>query len=340
MDSNDRLLLRALRRETLPRPPVWLMRQAGRYLPEYQVVRKQAGGFLQLVKNPELSAEVTLQPIRRYGLDASIVFSDILVPLEAMGMELVFDERGPSFPEPLRTARDVESLLPLDPAESLAYVGETLERVRAGLPDEVALIGFCGAPFTLASYAIEGGTGRAFLELRAFMYRQTAAFDALMDKLAEAVGRHLVYQVEHGAEVVMLFDTWAGSLTPEDYRRFALPWARKALEYVGDRVPRLVFVHGGGHLLDEVAGLPCEGLALDHRIPIGAAFDRYGDRLALMGNLDPAVLLSTPEDVARRTRAILDAVHGRPGHVLNLGHGVLKTTDPANVATFVEAGRA
>ncbi len=207
-----RLLSRALAREPLDRPPVWLMRQAGRYLPEYRATREKAGGFLEMIRQPEYAAEVTLQPVRRFGLDAAILFSDILVPLEAMGMPLIFDEHGPKLPRPLRSRADIDRLITPVPAETMPYVGEALRMVRRALPEATALIGFCGAPFTLASYAIEGGTGKSFANLRALMYHSEADFAVLMDKLAATVASHLAYQIENGAEAVVLFDTWAAAL--------------------------------------------------------------------------------------------------------------------------------
>lgn len=334
-----RLLCRALARERLPRPPVWLMRQAGRYLPEYRAVRQQAGGFLEMIRQPEHAAEVTLQPVRRFGVDAAILFSDILVPLEAMGMELVFDERGPLLPKPLRSRAQIDELRVPEPAESMPYVGEALRLVRRGLPEETALIGFCGAPFTLASYAIEGGTGKTFSHLRALMYHSGRDFAALMDKLAAMVAAHLRYQADNGAETLVLFDTWAGALSGEDYRRFALPWSRRVLEQLPRGIPRVVFAGTSDHLLEDLATLPAECLALDHRTSIDGAFRRYGATHALQGNLDPAVLLAPPDEVYRRTRALLAAAASRPGHVLNLGHGVIKDTDPACVAAFVAAAK-
>jgi len=337
--SSKKPLLRALAREALDRPPVWLMRQAGRYLPEYRALRAEVGGFLDMVRDPAAAAEITLQPVRRFGVDAAIVFSDILLPLEAMGMELRFDERGPVLPDPLREARDVEALAPVDPARDLAYVGETLELVKTALPGDTTLIGFCGAPFTLACYAIEGGTSRQFLELRHLMYRESELFGELMDRLARVVADHLRFQVASGAEVVMLFDTWAASLTKEDYARFAEPWTRRVLAELAGVAPRVVFVGGAAHLVEEQLALGVEGVALDHRVDLEQAFLLAGGRTALQGNLDPAVLLATPAEVARRTRALLERVRGRPGHVLGLGHGVLKSTDPDCVAAFVEEAR-
>ena len=343
MTDTDRLLARALRREPVPRAPVWLMRQAGRYLPEYRAVREQAGGFLNMVKTPALAAEVTLQPIRRFGMDAAILFSDILVPLEAMGMELLFDERGPVLPAPLCDAASIEALEVVDPSEALGYVGEALRLTRAELPDETALVGFCGAPFTLASYAIEGGTSRTFAELRRTMYRRPEEWALLMDKLAAMSAAHLLYQIESGAEAVVLFDTWAGALTREDYREHALPWSRRVVESVAGRVPLVAFAGASDHLLEDLVDIGADAVALDHRTPIGAAFDRFGGRVAFQGNLDPAALFAAPDEVARRTRALLAEVGGRAGHVLNLGHGVIKLTDPECVGAFVsaalEAGR-
>jgi len=332
------LMLSALRRERTPRPPVWLMRQAGRYLPEYQEVRRQTGGFLAMCRDPAAAAEVTLQPVRRFGVDAAILFSDILLPLDAMGLQLRFDEgRGPSFERPLRSAEDIRALKPVDPATAMPYVGESLRRVRAGLPEGVALLGFAGAPFTLAAYALEAASDHA--RLRRLMHREPAAFDALMDVLATIVGWHLRWQIECGADAVVLFDTWAGSLTRQDYAERVAPWSRRALQPSSGLAPRIVFARDGAHLVDDLVALGAEGIALDWRADIGAVFERHGGRVAIQGNLDPAALLATPEEVARRTRALLEVVGGRPGHVLSLGHGVLKETDPECVAAFVQCAK-
>jgi len=340
MPPSRPLLLAALAREPVPRPPVWLMRQAGRYLPEYQRTRRRAGGFLELCRSPELAAEVTLQPVRRFGMDGAILFSDILLVLEALGMELVFDEGGPRLPAPLREEADVAALRPAEPAEALGYVGETLRLLRAELPAGVALLGFCGAPFTLASYAVEGGgRGGALVHLRTMLHRRTDLYERLMDVLAEMVVRHLAFQVESGAQAVMLFDTWAGTLAREDYERFVAPWTRRVVEALGGRAPLILFARDGDHLLEAQAALGAQAVGLDWRTDVRAAFERVGDRVALQGNLDPCVLLSTPGDVAARTRALLDRVGGRPGHVLNLGHGVLKQTDPECVAAFVRTAK-
>jgi uroporphyrinogen decarboxylase len=335
----EKLLLRALRREATERTPVWLMRQAGRYLPEYRAVRAQAGGFLAMVQDPELAAEVTLQPVRRFGVDGAILFSDILLPLEAMGMELVFDEGGPSLPRPLRTRADVEALEPGEPRVALAYVGRALELVRAGLPQGVTLLGFAGAPFTLASYAIEGGTSRSFLELRKLMARDPATWEALLERLSAVVSAHLLFQLERGAEALVLFDTWAGTLTREDYRRYAAPWTARVIAALGARAPLVLFAGQAEHLLEDLCSAGTAAVAVDHRSDLADAFERARGRCALQGNLDPGVLLATPDVVTRRTRALLESVRGRRGHVLNLGHGVLPATDPDCVAAFVECAR-
>ena len=335
----DKLLLRALRREPTERTPVWLMRQAGRYLPEYRAVRAQAGGFLAMVQDPELAAEVTLQPIRRVHMDGAILFSDILLPLEAMGMQLLFDESGPSLPRPVRTLADVQALAPGEPGTQLAYVGRALELVRAELPPDVALLGFAGAPFTLASYAIEGGTSKSFLELKKLMYRDPATWDALLERLTEIVVKHLLFQREHGAEALVLFDTWASALTHEDYVRHAAPWTARVVRAVAARAPLVLFAGQAEHLFEEQCAFGPAAVAVDHRSDLAQCFERARGRCALQGNLDPGVLLSTPDEVARRTRTLLDSVRGRAGHVLNVGHGVLPATDPECVAAFVESAR-
>jgi uroporphyrinogen decarboxylase len=336
---SERLLVRALRREPVERAPVWLMRQAGRYLPEYRAVRAEAGGFLEMIRDPRFAAEVTLQPVRRFGMDAAILFSDILVPLEAMGMALEFDESGPHLPRPVRERGDVERLRVVEPAASMPFVGQALRMVREGLPGDTALIGFCGAPFTLAAYALEGGATKQFAHLRRAMYRDERLFGELMDKLAAQVTAHLRYQIECGAEAVVLFDTWAATLTREDYQRFAAPWSRRVLGEVGAVVPRVAFAGDSGHFLDELAGLGAEAISIDHRTDIAQAFARVGERVAIQGNLDPAALFARPDEVARRTRALLERVGGRRGHVLNLGHGVFKDTEPECVAAFVCAAK-
>ena len=339
MKSQERLLMRALRRETTERAPVWLMRQAGRYLPEYREVRKQAGGFMEMIREPKYAAEVTIQPIRRYGMDAAILFSDILVPLEAMGMKLIFDDHGPSLPIPVRDRKAIDALRVVDPAATMGFVGEALRLTRAGLPDETTLLGFCGAPFTLASYAVEGGTSKQFSFLRKLMYLEFASYSALMDKLAAQVIAHMKFQVASGAEAVVLFDTWAGSLTRTDYQKYAAPWTKRVVDGLAGVAPRVLFAGESGHFLDDLFAFGAEGVALDHRTSLSEAFTRANGRCALQGNFDPAALFAAPDEVFRRTNALLDEVGGRPGHVLNLGHGVFKDTDPECVGAFVRAAK-
>jgi uroporphyrinogen decarboxylase len=313
------------------------MRQAGRYLPEYQRVRKQAGGFLAMCRDPELAAEVTLQPVRRFGMDAAILFSDILLPLASMGMPLEFEEgRGPVLPRPLRTAADIDALTVPEPAEALGYVGDALECTVAGLPAGKTLLGFCGAPYTLACYAIEGGNSKSHANVRKLMYREPDVFARLMAKLADMSGQHLAYQATRGAQALVLFDTWAGTLGRDDYLQFARPWTERALAIADGAAPRIAFVLNARHFLEDVVSLGTEAVAVDWRTSIPDCLSRWGDRTAFQGNLDPAVLLGTPEEVARRTQQLLDAVGGRPGHVMGLGHGVFKETDPECVAAFVE----
>lgn len=339
MNSNDRLLLRALRRESTERAPVWLMRQAGRYLPEYRATRAEAGGFLEMIRDPRFAAEVTLQPIRRFAMDAAILFSDILVPLEAMGMPLVFNEHGPQLPQPLRNHAAIAALEVVDPATRMPYVGEALQLTRAGLPVETALLGFCGAPFTLASYAIEGGTSKQFSYLRRMMYHDASSFEQLLDKLAAQVIAHLRYQVASGADAIVLFDTWAASLTRADYRRYAAPWTARIVAALQGSAPLVLFAGAADHLLEDQLAFGAAAVALDHRTSIERAFAQSAGRSALQGNFDPAALFATPKEVARRTHALLDEVAGRPGHILNLGHGVFKDTDPDCVGAFVRAAK-
>jgi uroporphyrinogen decarboxylase len=316
------------------------MRQAGRYLPEYREVSKKAGGFLAMVRSPELAAEITLQPVRRFGVDAAIVYSDILMPLEAMGLTLTMHEgAGPQLAPVVRGAAEIDRLKPVEPARDLAFVGETLRRVRAALAPHQALLGFAGLPFTLAAYAVEGGNPGNGARFRALIYRHTADFERLMDKLAAVVSAHLRYQIESGADAVVLFDTWAGQLGRDDYLRYAEPWTRRVLESVAGLAPRVVFVREGAHLLEDLARLRPEGLAIDWKTPLRHALDLCAGRIAVQGNLDPAALLAPPAEVDRRARALLAAAAGRPGYILSLGHGVLKETDPESVAAFVAAAR-
>ncbi|MCB9766152.1 MAG: uroporphyrinogen decarboxylase [Alphaproteobacteria bacterium] len=331
---ND-LLLRALRAEPVERPPVWFMRQAGRYLPEYHEVRAKVD-FLGLCRTPELAAEVTLQPLRRFPFDASIVFNDILVPPAAMGLDLAFLKgHGPKFNDPIRGVDDLGRLKAPSIERDMPHVLETIRLLVAQL--EVPLFGFAGAPFTLAAYMIEGGGTRHFTRTKSFFLHHPVAFQRLLDLLTDVVADYMVAQIEAGCAAVQLFDTWAGALDPEDFRRFALAPAARVLERVKG-VPRLYFARDAGPYLRWLPETGADALALDWRVPLDQARAALGD-LPVMGNLDPEVLYG-PEDIVRaRVRGVIRAA-GPRGHVFNLGHGLLPTTPIASVAAAVDEVRA
>ncbi len=325
--------LDACRRVRTDRPPVWIMRQAGRYLPEYREVRHRAGDFLTMCRTPELAAEVTLQPIRRFGLDAAIVFSDILTPLVPMGIDLDFTP-APHIGNPLREPADVDRLRPPDPWQGTEFLSRTLELVRGQLDSATALIGFCGAPWTLATYLVEGTTSRSFARVKAFALNHPRDFERLLDRLADAMAAYLRDQVRHGAQAVQLFDSWVGALDVEDATRWALRPARRLLEQLGDlEAPRIYFAHNGAHLLPYLTDLPCEVIGLDWRSDLEQAA-RLVPNHALQGNLDPGVLMGPVEEIRRRTQAML-ARAPRSGYVANLGHGVTPEVPVAAVETFV-----
>jgi uroporphyrinogen decarboxylase len=337
--SNDALFVRACRGEPVERTPVWMMRQAGRYLPEYREVR-QRSDFLTMCRTPELAAEVTLQPIRRFAMDAAVIFSDILIPLEALGFPVTFDEHGPSIGRPVRSAADIPEALPADFADRVAFVYRSIELVRDELSAAVPVIGFAGAPFTLASYLIEGGGSKSFAETKTFFYHQPEAAHRLLSLLADTVAEHLTNQVRAGAAAVQVFDSWAGVLSEAEYRVWALPYVQRILSVLAvEGVPRIAFTLNAAHLYDALAELDCEVLGIDWRTPLGQAFDRFGSRFALQGNLDPTILLGRPEQVVEATRSVLTGVGGRRGHIMNLGHGVLPPTPVTNVETFVRTVR-
>ena len=330
--------LAACRRESVRRPPVWIMRQAGRYLPEYRATRSRAGSFLALCRTPALAAEVTLQPIRRFGFDAAIVFSDILLPLSPMGVEFGFpEEGGPRLDRALTGPGDWERLrAPADGAGTL-FVAETIERVRRELPPAVALIGFCGAPWTLASYLVEGGTSRDHAAARAAMAAHPREFHRLLEALADAMGLYLRQQVAAGAQAVQVFDSWAVALSAESYGQFALPALGRLLRALdGSGVPRIVYA-SGPHLLPLLAELPCEGVSVDWRAPLAAAARALPGKV-VQGNLDPALLLAPSSVVQAATRAML-ADAPPCGYIANLGHGILPDTPIDAVTAFLDAVR-
>ena len=339
---NDRLL-RALAREPVDATPIWIMRQAGRYLPEYGATRERAGSFLELCRTPELACEVTLQPVERFDLDAAIVFSDILTVPDAMGLGLYFVEgEGPRFERPVRTEADVEALREPDPERDLGYVLETVRLARAGLAGRVPLIGFSGSPWTLAAYMVEGGGSQHFARVKAMAYDRPRVLEALLERLVAAVTAYLNAQVRAGAQALMLFDTWGGILDPHLFRRLSLEPLRRVVgglvrEHEGRRVPVIVFVKGGGQWLEALAETGCDALGLDWTVDIGEARRRVGDRVALQGNLDPCALYAEPARIREEARRVLEAYGPGSGHVFNLGHGIHPDTDPAHVAALVEA---
>lgn len=339
--KND-TLLRALKREATPYTPIWLMRQAGRYLPEYAKVRASAGDFLTLVKTPNLATEVTLQPVQRFKLDAAILFSDILTIPDAMGLGVSFAEgEGPRIAHPVRNEAGVKSLRVPDPANDLRYVLDAVAQIRKALNNEVPLIGFSGSPFTLACYMIEGRGSSDFLHVKTMLYREPALLHRILEVNAAAVADYLSAQIESGAHAIMVFDTWGGMLSERAYAEFSLDYLRRVLEGVvrerdGRRVPRIVFTKGGGNWLESIAGSGCDAIGLDWTVDIGTARARIGNRTALQGNLDPAVLLTDPETVAAEAKKILASYGQGAGHVFNLGHGVLPQTPAEHVAALVE----
>jgi uroporphyrinogen decarboxylase len=328
------LIVRACRREPVERTPVWFMRQAGRSLPEYREIRKRHDLF-EVCRRPELCAEVTLQPVRAHDVDAAVMFADIMLPVLGMGIEVELVENvGPVVPEPIRTAEDVERLVVPDPRESVPFILEAVRLVRAELPAEKGVIGFCGGPFTVAGYLIEGKPTRDFVATKRCMYGSPEVWHALMDKLTETFAAYLAATVEAGADVVQLFDSWVGALSVEDYREFVAPYSARVLAAV--EVPTVHFGTGTTHLLGDLSAAGGDVIGLDWRVPIDRGWELVGEDRGVQGNLDPALLLGPFERVEAATLRILEAVGGRPGHIFNLGHGVLPDTDPADLRRLVE----
>lgn len=324
--------LRAARGQDVDRPPVWLMRQAGRYLPEYREIRA-AKTFEERLTNPEIAAEITLQPLRRFPLDGAILFSDILVPLTGMGRPATFDEHGPRIQNPIRTPQDVAGLHAFDPHAHAPYVLDSIARVRKALPDH-AVLGFAGAPFTLASYLIEGATSKGFQETKRFCYHNPEAWNALMRACADAASAHLEAQIEVGCDAVQLFDTWAEHLAPSEYEEHALPHVQRILQRAKAKgVPVIYFARGTPHLLPLLPQTGADIWSIDWRVPIENVRQAY-PKQTLQGNLDPTLLFAPPRIIQDETRAMLDALQGR-AHIANLGHGILPGTPIESVETFV-----
>ena len=346
MAGPDHLFLRACRREPTPRVPIWMMRQAGRYMADYMAVRAKVS-FLELCRTPELACQVTMQPIDRFGFDAAILFSDILVVLPPMGLEVEFGDGGPHLPSPIRTSADVERLAVPDPADSLSYVMEAVRQIRRALAGRVPLIGFAGAPFTLATYAVEGGGSKNYERTKSMMFADPEAFHRVLDRLARTVAAYLEAQVEAGAEAVQLFDSWAGILAPGDFREFALRYVREIVDLLrGSRtwavtggVPIIYFVNGCAPYLDDVARSGADVLGVDWRVDLGDVRRRLGDRMAVQGNLDPTALFAPEDRLRRRVAEVLGSAGAAPGHIFNLGHGILPPTDPDRVQLVVDTVR-
>ncbi len=336
MAYND-LFLRACRREPTDRTPVWMMRQAGRYLPEYRAIREKHG-FLEMCKTPELATEVTLQPVDLVGVDAAILFADILLPLEGMGLELEFAKgEGPVIHNPVRNAADVAKLRMSDPAEDTGYVLDAIRMCRRELEGKVPLIGFAGAPFTLASYMIEGGSTKAYIRCKRLMWEDPAAWDALMRITTDTVVAYLKAQIEAGAQAVQVFDSWVGFLSPVDYERSVLPHTKRLIAEVSEAgVPVINFSNNASGMLDLVAQAGGDVIGLDWRIRIDDAIRILDNGFAFQGNLDPMALFAPVEAIERMVVDILERVGTRPGHIFNLGHGIHKDTDPAHARALIE----
>ncbi|MER2490368.1 uroporphyrinogen decarboxylase [Catenovulum sediminis] len=335
--------LDALLKKPIDRTPVWMMRQAGRYLPEYREVRAQAGDFMSLCKNPELACEVTMQPLRRYPLDAAILFSDILTIPDAMGMGLYFETgEGPKFTKSLNDLTDIAALPVPDPAKSLKYVMDAVSTIRRELKGEVPLIGFSGSPWTLATYMIEGGSSKTFSKIKRMGYESPEALHLLLSKLADAVVEYLNAQIDAGAQSLMIFDTWGGVLSPRNYREFSLDYMAKIVDGLNlgkdeQRVPVTLFTKGGGQWLEWIADTGCDAIGLDWTTDIGEARKRVGDKVALQGNMDPSVLYASPQVIRQEVQLILDSYGAGSGHVFNLGHGITPDVKPENAGAFIQA---
>src|SRR5262252_10198337 len=336
--KND-LLLRAARGEPVERTPVWMMRQAVRYLPEYRGVRANTD-FLTLCKTPELAVEVSLQPYRILGVDAVIMFSDILIPVEAMGQEVrLTEQKGPELPSPIRSRDQVDRLAVPDPIEKTGFVMNIIQTLRRELDGAVPLIGFAGAPWTLAAYMIEGGGSRNYGYVKRMMYSDPLTFHALLDKISDTIILYLNAQIEAGVQLVQLFDSWAGELSPNDYAEFALPYQQKIFEAINrNTVPTIMYISGSGTFLEQRATCGANVLSIDWRVNLADARRRVGSQLTLQGNLDPCVLLSTPDIILERARELIK-IGGGQRHILNLGHGILPMTPVENAQAFVDAAK-
>lgn len=334
--ENPSPFLKACRRQKTDYTPIWLMRQAGRYMKEYRALRKKYS-FLEMCKNPRLAAEVTLQPVGQLKLDAAIIFADILLPLEPMGIELEFaKDEGPVFQHPIREMGQIERLRIIDPEEDLPFLTEAIRIVRKELDGRIPLIGFSGAPFTLASYIIEGGHSKTYTLTKGMMYQSRPAWDRLMERLSEVLIRYLNAQIRAGAQALQLFDSWVGCLSPTDYEAYVLPFSKKVVEGVDKSVPLIHFATTSSTLLERMKQAGGEVIGVDWRVDLGEAWSRVGYDVAIQGNLDPVALLGPVDLIKKEVKRILERAGGRPGHIFNLGHGILPNTPVENVAALVE----
>ncbi len=339
MTYSQHCLIRALFQEPVERTPVWMMRQAGRYLPEYRATRSKAGNFLTLCKTPELACEVTLQPLQRFDLDGAIIFSDILTIPDAMGLGLYFVEgEGPKFHKTVKTLRDIKALAIPDPNTDLSYVMSAISLTRSELKDKVPLIGFAGSPWTLACYMLEGGSSKEFRQIKALLYQEPKALHHLLNTLTKTTILYLNAQIAAGAQVIMIFDTWGGLLTTAAYQEFSLDYMTEIVSNLNRQsVPIILFTKGGNLWLEKIALSGCDAIGLDWTIDIGSARQRLNHKVALQGNMDPAALFANPENIRNEVMNILQSYGSGSGHVFNLGHGISQYTSPENVKIFIDA---
>ena len=342
MNALPHRLIRAFLRQPVDKTPIWIMRQAGRYLPEYRAIRKKAGDFLTLCKTPELACEVTLQPLNRFDLDGAIIFSDILTIPDAMGLGLYFVEgEGPKFHRPLKTVADIEALCVPDPMTELRYVCDAVSLCRRELNNKAPLIGFSGSPWTLACYMMEGGGSREFRQIKTLLYQEPQALHHLLTTLTKAITLYLNAQIMSGAQAVMIFDTWGGLLTPSAYQSFSLAYMKQIIngltrEYEQQKIPVVLFTKGGGLWLEKIAASGCDVMGLDWTIELAQARQRVGNKVALQGNMDPSVLFGSEQRIREEVKIILDSYGSGTGHVFNLGHGISQFTDPEKVKLLVD----
>ncbi len=335
-NQTDRFL-KACRREDVDVTPVWLMRQAGRYMKEYRKIREKVP-FLTMCRTPELAAEVTLQPINKLGVDAAILFADILLPLEGMGIKLEFSKNeGPVIHNPVRNSSDIENLGIIDPEVDVPYVLETIKILRRELEKKVPLIGFSGAPFTLASYISEGGHSKNYIYIKSMMYNEPSLYEVFMEKVTQTIIRYLNAQIKAGAQTIQLFDTWIGCLGPADYEKYVMPYSKKVIDGLNKQVPVIHYANGGAMLLELMQKAGGDVIGVDWRIDLDGAWKRLGYDVGVQGNLDPVALFASPSEIGNRVKKILQQAGNRPGHIFNLGHGILPETPVENVIAMVEA---